>query len=384
MTLDAVAKQLDRLSRLKAGRQPVVSCYLKIEPRDRGRGKYLIKLKNRIRDVTLDLPAQGYSKAEQEAIRADLDRIEAALASPTALPATQGVAVFASQGRKLFEVVPLPTVYRSRLVVDRSAWVRELLAVDDEVGRLLTVVMDRRGARFFEVTAFECREVLDLRADAPPGGRYHSDRRDAPGQGEHGYHNKLRTEKQRHLAAVADALFTLDRNQPVHGILLAGIGTDAGAVEPFLHPYLGDRVMGIMKLNLKHATPAAVHAATLEGRSAWERLSEADLVGDLNEALGARWAVNGVRPTLAALGKGQVRTLLVNPDVSIRGYRCTDTGRLVLGPHECKGEGAPVEVRDVIDDAIEEALRQRVDIEVIHSADSAESVDGLASLLRFR
>lgn len=380
MTRDAVANQLERLSHLKPGSQPVVSCYLKIEPRDRARGKYLIKLKNRVKEVLADRAEQGFSKAEQEAIRFDLDRVVAALATPTSLPPSQGVAIFASKGRKLFEVIPLPSVYRSRLVVDRSAWIRELLAVDDEVGQLMTVVLDGRGARFFEVTAFQATEVLELRADAAP----HGDGRDSAGPGEHGLHNKVRTEKQRHLAAVADALFTLDRKQPVHGILLAGIGTDAGAVEPFLHPYLGDRVMGIMKLNLKKATPAAVHVATLEGRLAWERHIEADMVNDLQEALGARWAVNGIRPTLAAMAKGQVRSLLVNPDVSTPGYRCAATGQLVLGSHECKGEGPPVLVRDVIDDAIEEALRQRVDIEVIHSSSSAGSIDGLAAFLRFR
>lgn len=384
MTLDTVTRQLDRLSRLKPGRQPVVSSYLKLEPRDRTRGKYLIKLKNRIRDVIADLPSQGWTKGEQDHIKADLARIEAALANPGSLPGTQGVAVFASEGRQLFEVVPLPSVYRSRVVVDRTAWVRELLAVSDEVGRLMTVVLDRRGARFFAVTAFDAKEVLDLRADATPGSRFHSDRRDSPGSGEHGYHNRVRTEKQRHLAAVADALFALDRKESIHGILVAGAGTDPSAVEPFLHPYLRDRVMGTIKLSLKEATPAQVHAATLEGRAEWERRTEADMVTDLQEALGNRWAVNGLRATLGALGKGQVRTLLVNPDITEAGFRCHDTGRLTLAAADCRGEGAPVAVRDVIDDAIEEALRQRVDIEVIHDAEAADAVEGLAAFLRFR
>jgi peptide subunit release factor 1 (eRF1) len=39
---------------------------------------------------------------------------------------------------------------------------------------------------------------------------------------------------------------------------------------------------------------------------------------------------------------------------------------------------------DIIDDAIEEALRQRVALDVIYDPAPAESVDGLAGLLRFK
>ena len=43
---DAVA----RLAAIQPGPHWVVSCYLKLEPRDRTRGKYLIKMKNRVRE----------------------------------------------------------------------------------------------------------------------------------------------------------------------------------------------------------------------------------------------------------------------------------------------------------------------------------------------
>ena len=46
-----IKRLLSRLTRVRSDQHRVVSCYLKVEPRDRARGKYLIKLKNRIRDV---------------------------------------------------------------------------------------------------------------------------------------------------------------------------------------------------------------------------------------------------------------------------------------------------------------------------------------------
>ena len=39
---------------------------------------------------------------------------------------------------------------------------------------------------------------------------------------------------------------------------------------------------------------------------------------------------------------------------------------------------------DVIDDEIEEALRQRLDLDVVFESDAADTIKGLAALLRFR
>ena len=157
-----IAEKLARLSRVRAGNHRVVSCYLKLEPRDRSRGKYLIKVKNRIRTVSEALNGIDLPRAGKEGVRGDLQRIEDYLRSPENLPSTQAVAVFASRPLNLFETVPLPWVYRSRLVVDRTPLTRELASIDDEFGRLLTVVYDRASARLFEVTAFGCTEILGV------------------------------------------------------------------------------------------------------------------------------------------------------------------------------------------------------------------------------
>jgi hypothetical protein len=41
-------------------------------------------------------------------------------------------------------------------------------------------------------------------------------------------------------------------------------------------------------------------------------------------------------------------------------------------------------VLDVVDAAIEEALRQRLALDVVYDTDAADQVDGLAGLLRFK
>lgn len=379
----SIAEQLTRLTGIRADGHRVVSCYLKLEPRDRSRGKYLIKFKNRVRDVVAGLGRLGLERAVQEEVTRDIQRVQEHLRTPSSLPSTQGIAVFACEGLGLFEAVPLPVVHRSRLAVDASPLVRELASVEDEFGRLLTVVFDRTSARFFEVTAYQTRELAGLRADSTRGKRFHGDQ-DGPGWGEHTYNNRIRQEKQRHLEAIARELFAIDRRHPAHGIVLAGTGTDAGAVEPFLHTYLVERVIGTARLNPKDATPALVHAATLAVREEYERDEERALVREMEDGVGTGWGINGITPTLKALSRGQVRSLLVNADAAQPGFRCGDSGRLALTERECRGEGTPVPVLDVVDDAIEEALRQGVDLNVVYEPQARDAIDGLAALLRFR
>ncbi len=384
MANEDIKKLLGRLTRLRTEDHRIVTCYLKVEPRDRSRGKYLIKLKNRIREVEGALEGLGLDKAQREQVSRDLRKIQDQLKEPARLPDTQGVAVFACGPLKLFEMVALPGVHRSRLAVDRAPLVRELASVEDEIGTLLTVVVDRTAARFFEVTAFGAVEVEDLRSNSTRGGRFHSDRQDAPGQGEHHYNSRIREEKQRHFAAVAQRLFELHRKRPVHGVVLAGPGKDAGAVAAFLHPYLAERLMGVVSLNPKELTVPLVREATLAARAEFERESERTVAHGLADALGEGWAVEGVEPTLRALGKGQVRTLLVDADAQGDGFRSGVTGRLAQGERELRADGDVVPVLDLIDEAIEEALRQRVEVEVLYDPDARAAIHGLGALLRFR
>jgi peptide subunit release factor 1 (eRF1) len=374
---------LERLTQVQPGIHRVVTCYLKLEPRDRARGKYLIKVKNRVKSALSALPRLGLERAIADEIGRDLDRMQQFLRSPGNLPHTQGLAIFACEGIGLFETVPLPVVYRSRLAVDTSPLVRELASVEDEFGRLLTAVLDRTSARIFEVTAYHTRELLDLRADSTRGKRFHGDQ-NGPGWGEHGYNNRIREEKQRHYEAIGRQLFAIDRRHPAHGIVLAGPGPEAGAVEPFLHSYLAERLIGTARLNPKEATLAAVHATTLAVREGYERASERAVVHEMLEGIGTGWGVNGLRPTLRALSRGQVRSLLVHADASEPGYRCGDSGRLALYQRECRGEGEPVAVLDVVDDAIEEALRQGVDVNVVYEPEARDAIESLGALLRFR
>jgi peptide subunit release factor 1 (eRF1) len=194
----------------------------------------------------------------------------------------------------------------------------------------------------------------------------------------------MREERHRHCAAVAHHLEQLTRTLPARGIVLAGPRKEVAALTPFLSHELAGRVLGTAALNPTAVTAAGVQVAALAAASEHDRAEELALVSSLAESIGAGWAVEGPHDTLHALARGQLRTLLVRADLEGGGYRCSASGRLVLAKANCRGEGEPTPVLDVVDEAVEEALGQGIEVIVVHDSMAAEAIDGLAGVLRFR
>ena len=250
--------------------------------------------------------------------------------------------------------------------------------------RVLAVVLDRAHARFFDVTAAGAAELSSLHSPAMRGGKFHSDRQGGPGWGEHDYHDRIREEERRHHAAIAEQLERLHRLHPTAGLVLAGPGGAGAALQRALPATLAERVIGTARLNPTEVTAAVVHAAATRLQQEHQRDVEQSMIAALLEGLGTGLAENGTRAVLRALAKGQVRTLLVRSDVRGAGFRCAGSGRLVLSPTDCGGEGDPVAVTDIVGEAAAEARRQGATVTVIQDAESFTAIDGLAALLRFR
>lgn len=182
---------------------------------------------------------------------------------------------------------------------------------------------------------------------------------------------------------IAERLEELVRDGPARGIVVAGPDDHTAALVRFLPDSLAARVLGTARLNPTSATPADVQEAAYRTGEEHERKAVAAELAGLEESIGTGWAVEGARETLVALSRGQVRTLYVRENLEGGGFRCSATRKLVLAKADCAGEGDPQPVRDLVDEAIEEALRQRARVVVPHEA-VADVVDGLAATLRFR
>ena len=97
----------------------------------------------------------------------------------------------------------------------------------------------------------------------------------------------------------------------------------------------------------------------------------------LREPAQARNVIEDLERTRAELERAEQR-------IAQWTVRSKATGRLVLAKADCRGEGEPRPVRDLVDEAIEEALRQRTRVVMVPRQGDADLVDGLAATLRFR
>jgi peptide subunit release factor 1 (eRF1) len=375
---------VQRLTAIVPGRHRILSCYVRLEPRDRIRDNYLIAFKNRMKGLHGDPMMSLLPREERVAVERDLDRILHYLGHAQDLPHALGLAIFACEELGLFELVCLARAHRTRLILDDTPWIAELVASEQEILPILTVVIDRAHARFFEVTSSRTEELSGLVSGSTRGGKFHSDWGDSPGWGEQNYRRRLEEEHHRHYADIVQRVEALLRSRPTRGIVIAGPTDHMSGLVRFLPERVAQRVLGTARLN-----PTAVGIAELEAAAPavaheHDRKLLATELEALDEAVGSRWAVNGPRETLGALHRGQVRTLFVRDNLEGQGFRCSTSGRLVLAKGDCRNEGDPQPVRDLVDESIEEALRQRVRVVMVPDGAGAEAVDGLAATLRFR
>jgi peptide subunit release factor 1 (eRF1) len=380
---DALAPLIERLAAIPPGSNRVLSCYLRLGPRDRTRGKYLTDFRSRRKAIEAG-PASTLDHDARSAVERDLDRMEQYLENPRGLPHATGIALFGCEALELFELVPLARVHRPRLILDDTPWIAELVAAEAEFEPILAVVSDRSHTRFFEVSALHAVELPCLVMPSRRGGKFHSDRADSPGWGERDYHGRLEEERHRRCAATAMELERRLRGGRVRGIVLAGPPDYTGALARFLPDRIRERVLGTIRLNPTATGTAEVQAAALAAAEDNARATISAELLALENAFGTGWAVNGPREALRALHRGQARTLFIREHLGGAGFRCADTGRLVLAKGDCRAEGEPRPVMDVVDEAIEEALHLGTRVVMVPETLAAETVDGLAATLRFR
>jgi peptide subunit release factor 1 (eRF1) len=109
------------------------------------------------------------------------------------------------------------------------------------------------------------------------------------------------------------------------------------------------------------------------------------LIEEFEDKLGSRLAFNGLEPTLRALMRGQARILLVSDGFGRAGYKCPDSGFLVLEEREglCPEGIKPLPVIDIVDEAIEEALGQKAEVVLVVDQEFKKKIQGVGAILRY-
>jgi peptide chain release factor subunit 1 len=393
--------RIDKLLEYKNDEYPITSLYLKLGPRDRENFKYKTTLKNLIKKQKVNLNKRNIGESALESMESDFNKIVNHVDNTDQLTGCRGVCILSSSKSNYWEVFKLPLVYRNQLVIDRSPLLGQLIKINDDYRNIVTIMLDRKKARIFRLELDGAHEILDFfYPEASRTKKFKSTdgkfkQKLSPrsgtgnlvqGYGEHGFHRTIENEIHQHYKYIADKVFAYFNENKFNLLVLGGTDKNISEFSHHLHSYLRDRLAGTITADVNKIKPYQLSEVTLDALEISKSDKEKKLLVEFEDKLGSRLAVNGVKPTLKALMKGQVRVLFVADGFSSPGFICPESGVLLTEKKKglCPEGTLPVEVVDVVDDAMEEASRQNAEIEILFNKATAKKIDGMGAILRFK
>lgn len=403
--MQELSKVLENLTTFKPDDYMVVSLYLRLGVEERTDRKYLRTYKNMVKEQREYLEKRKLQSHVMDAILKDFERIEEFLSEPENLKGCRGIAIFSSSSKKLFEAVKLPYVYRNRLMVSADPAIREIAAIDEELGRVGVLIIDRKHVRFFLMGLSWFEEVVDfVEPLATRAHKFHSGGASLKGAqgvmrfsmparvggpnmvqhsfGEYRFHMRIQEEKHRLFKIASDALMEAWKEHKFDWLVIGSDREDIKEIENHLHTYLLQRLKGYIRANPSHVNETEIREKVMDLFIQKDREEEKKIIEKLADLEGKGLAVNGTSRVLEQLYMGNVKVLIVPEDFEKPGYVCAHSHLPILKP-ECPMEEPVYEVPDVVDEIMEFALEERAKIEVIVDKELQRKIDGLACFTRF-
>lgn len=397
----SLKNQIEKLLDYRNDEYPITSVYLKLGPSDRVNFKYKGKLKNLIKVLIQDLEEKKLAESAVESVERDIKKITNLIDDDSQLSECRGICIFSSSKSKLWKVFKLPIVYRNQLVIDRSPLLGQLIKINDDYKNIVTLLIDRKKARIFRLEPEGCHEILDFfYPEASRTKKFKStegkfNQRLSPttgtgslvqGYGEHGFHRTIDNEIHQHYKYVADKVFYYFNENKFDFLVLGGTEKNISEFSHHLHSYLQRRLIGTIRADVTKSKPSQVAEMTIDAIKTFNTKKEKNILKEFEEKLCTKHAVNGLSSSLKALGRGQVKTLIVDEGFSSPGFICPQTGILVINKRKgiCPEDFEPVGVVDIVNDAIEEASRQKSEIEILRRRGARKKIDGIGAILRYK
>jgi peptide chain release factor subunit 1 len=366
-----------RLAKWETGGMPVTTMYLDVDGRRHPRrGDYLRRGEDLARQACDE--ADRSDRAAFGSVCRDVQRITTYLTERfDRKGSVRGLALFSCSAAGLWEAVSVPQAVRDRIVVGPRPHVLPLEAIVEMAETFCTVIVDREKARILVSSLGEIEEVSKI-LDEVPG------RHDQGGWAQRRLQRHIEDHVQRHMKHVADVLLRLHQGRGFDRLVLAGPEEAVAELERELHDYVRRTIAGRVTLPMSASTDEVLDQAMAIERDREERRERETVERILGEAsAGTGRAVAGMPPTLAALEENRVDILAVRDGLEAAGVRCGSCGHLATAGSRCEVCGFPTaEVPDLVEEAVEAALRRRCRVETVHDG-PLERAGGIGALLRY-
>jgi peptide subunit release factor 1 (eRF1) len=349
-------------------------------PQNKSHREERILVKDRVREALREAEREG---ARTACARGDLRRI-LEVAERLHGNSRKAKAIFADKSKGIWREFDLPAwLPGTQLIVNRRFHLKPLATVLEHVPTVCVCLIDRTKARLFRYQNEKIEEMADFFNQLPRRGR--SDGWAGYDAG-HAERHVLNDAKQ-HYKFVADTLLDLFERGSFE-MLAVGCHDDQWAdIEPMLHAYLGQRLLGHFRID---PATAGIEQIKAQVEKVLERHLGARRQGLVREVLGqahrnGRGAL-GLRRVLRSLETREVQTLLLGNKFKAPGYECQNCGHIDMRVTDvCAMCGQKVrELDDISDALLANAMRNGIEVMYIENDSELEQAGHIAALLRFR
>jgi peptide subunit release factor 1 (eRF1) len=373
-------ESIRELAQFESPQGCAVSFYFQpFPPRDRSHREEGILVKDLVRNALREAEKNGRNGCA----RSDLERI-LDLAERLHGNHARAKAVFACGGKNFWREFDLPPrLARTGLFVNRRFHIKPLASVLEALPRVFIALMDRTKARFFDLWLDEISEREPFLTELPRRGRSDGWAGYDAGHAE----RKVGNEAMHHFKKVADRLMELSAGEAYDHLLIGCRDEVWSEIEPHLHPYARQRLVGHFHIDPSTATPEETRKETDRLLKEYESRRRQALIREVvGQAHRNNTGAVGLRRVMRSLEAGEIQTMLIGSKFAAPGTECRNCGHLdIKMSKECAACGNENrELTDIADVLISNAIRNG--IEVIHVADDPEfeKLGNIAARLRFR
>lgn len=369
---------LKQLSPVHSARGCAISLYYFPQaPQNTAHRDDAILLKDIIRDTRKKLEAEGKREAA-----ADIERLSA-LAEQWARDGKSPHAVFACAEHGIFDEMELSGQEgETKLHINSRFHLGPLAEASRTDGQYLVVLADSVRVRFVRYAGGQLETIDSIESDIPRKGK---------SDGFGGYdagHNERHVEnwEMRHFKEMADTMQQLCERDLFEGALIACLGEHRPEIEPHLHAYVTDRLLGFIEgdpANLpEDKLRDEVERAIAERRTNRQQALISEVMGEAKR--NGRGTV-GLKNVLSSIERGEVQTLLLGKGFDARAIECTHCGHLdTRSASECPLCQQPVrEVEDLGDALVSKAAGASIEVVFLEDEGFAKA-GNIGALLRFR
>jgi peptide subunit release factor 1 (eRF1) len=292
--------------------------------------------------------------------------------------------VFACAGQNFWREYDLPAnLLGTQLFIDRHFHLKPIAHMLGAFPQVGVVLVDRHRARIFDLRLGELTEREDL---------FHPLTRRGRSDGFAGYdgghaQRRVEDEARQHFKNVAEALKDLLEKGAFQKWILACQDAHLSLLEPQLHSYVSQALIGRFHADLGHITNDEIRAHAQRIVEQWQNDRRRDLVEQaLSQARSNGRGVTGLRRVLRSLELGEVQALLLGENLQGHAVECSGCGHIDAHLVSfCPACGRSTqEIVDVGEAILPWVIRR--DIETFYVKDDPEfdKVGNIAALLRFR